>query len=171
VRHQLPRRTASGRTLRKYYPQSLNGAPLLIPSETNLVRAKWLDWLDSLRIYPHIVDEFGDTEEVRTVLCNLGGMTHLPPCCLSCHRDCARVVALGAMTPVCYSAYTAGLTWPPFEPCAACNRPSAGFLLAVRRECHGWMQVSEDYGLASRIEMYFIAMLIGLAGLASLQSL
>ncbi|MGD2075895.1 MAG: transcriptional activator NhaR [Gammaproteobacteria bacterium] len=47
--------------LRKDFPRSLNGAPLLIPSETNLVQAKLLDWLDSLRIYPRIVGEFDDS--------------------------------------------------------------------------------------------------------------
>jgi LysR family transcriptional activator of nhaA len=47
--------------LRKEFPRSLNGAPLLIPSETNLVQAKLLDWLDRLRIYPRIVGEFDDS--------------------------------------------------------------------------------------------------------------
>jgi LysR family transcriptional activator of nhaA len=49
------------KTLRKNFPHSLNGAPLLIPSETNVVQAKLLDWLDSLRIYPRIVGEFDDS--------------------------------------------------------------------------------------------------------------
>jgi LysR family transcriptional activator of nhaA len=49
------------RALRKNFPHSLNGAPLLIPSETNLVQAKLLDWLDNLRIYPRIVGEFDDS--------------------------------------------------------------------------------------------------------------
>jgi LysR family transcriptional activator of nhaA len=47
--------------LRKEFPRSLNGAPLLIPSETNLVQAKLLDWLDRLRIHPRIVGEFDDS--------------------------------------------------------------------------------------------------------------
>jgi LysR family transcriptional activator of nhaA len=49
------------KALRKNFPHSLNGAPLLIPSETNVVQAKLLDWLDSLRIYPRIVGEFDDS--------------------------------------------------------------------------------------------------------------
>ncbi len=49
------------RLLRKHFPHSLNGAPLLMPSETNLVQAKLLAWLDSLRIYPRIVGEFDDS--------------------------------------------------------------------------------------------------------------
>jgi LysR family transcriptional activator of nhaA len=49
------------KALRKGFPHSLNGAPLLIPSETNLVQAKLLKWLDSLRIYPRIIGEFDDS--------------------------------------------------------------------------------------------------------------
>ncbi|MEZ5542379.1 MAG: transcriptional activator NhaR [Pseudomonadota bacterium] len=48
-------------TMRKDFPRSLDGAPLLIPSETNLVQAKLLAWLDGLRIYPRIVGEFDDS--------------------------------------------------------------------------------------------------------------
>lgn len=43
------------------FPKSLDGQPLLMPSETNLVQAKLLDWLDQLRIYPRIVGEFDDS--------------------------------------------------------------------------------------------------------------
>jgi LysR family transcriptional activator of nhaA len=49
------------RPLRKDFPRSLDGAPLLMPSETNLVQAKLLDWLDRLRIYPRVVGEFDDS--------------------------------------------------------------------------------------------------------------
>ncbi len=49
------------RPLRKDFPRSLNRAPLLIPSETNLVQAKLLNWFDSRRIYPRIVGEFDDS--------------------------------------------------------------------------------------------------------------
>jgi LysR family transcriptional activator of nhaA len=49
------------RSLRKDFPRSLNGAPLLIPSETNLVQAKLLQWFDSRHIYPRIVGEFDDS--------------------------------------------------------------------------------------------------------------
>jgi len=49
------------RPLCKDFPRSLDGAPLLVPSETNLVQAKLQDWLDNLRIYPRIVGEFDDS--------------------------------------------------------------------------------------------------------------
>jgi LysR family transcriptional activator of nhaA len=49
------------KSLRKQFPQSLNGAPLLIPSEINLVQPRLLNWLDSLYIHPRIVGEFDDS--------------------------------------------------------------------------------------------------------------
>jgi LysR family transcriptional activator of nhaA len=47
--------------LRKHFPHCLDGAALLIPTETNLVQARLRDWLDRLRIYPRIVGEFDDS--------------------------------------------------------------------------------------------------------------
>ena len=47
--------------LRMGFPQSLDGAPLLLPSEINLVQSRLLQWLDGLRIYPYIVGEFDDS--------------------------------------------------------------------------------------------------------------
>jgi LysR family transcriptional activator of nhaA len=49
------------RKLSNDFPRSLNGAPLLIPSEINLVQAKLLNWLDRRRIHPRIVGEFDDS--------------------------------------------------------------------------------------------------------------
>ena len=49
------------KTLRENFPHSLNGAPLLIPSESNLVQARLLAWLDGLRIHPRIIGEFDDS--------------------------------------------------------------------------------------------------------------
>jgi LysR family transcriptional activator of nhaA len=47
--------------LRKNFPQSLDGSPLLIPSETNTVQSRLFQWLDGLRIHPRIVGEFDDS--------------------------------------------------------------------------------------------------------------
>jgi len=43
------------------FPQSLNGAPLLLPSEITAVQSQLLKWLDKHRIYPRIVGEFDDS--------------------------------------------------------------------------------------------------------------
>lgn len=49
------------RSLRKNFPHSLNGAPLLIPSEINVAQARLLKWLEGLHIHPRIVGEFDDS--------------------------------------------------------------------------------------------------------------
>jgi LysR family transcriptional activator of nhaA len=49
------------RSLRKKFPNSLDGAPLLIPSEINIVQSRLLQWFDSLHIHPRIVGEFDDS--------------------------------------------------------------------------------------------------------------
>lgn len=43
------------------FPDSISGAPLLIPSEVNRVHDRLLQWFEGLRIYPHIVGEFDDS--------------------------------------------------------------------------------------------------------------
>ena len=52
---------ALAKSLRRRFPQSLDGAPLLIPSEINMVQPRLLNWLDSQRIYPRIMGEFDDS--------------------------------------------------------------------------------------------------------------
>ena len=49
------------RKLRNNFPQSLNGSPILLPSENNVVQARLLKWLDGLHIHPRIIGEFDDS--------------------------------------------------------------------------------------------------------------
>ncbi|MEJ2361121.1 MAG: transcriptional activator NhaR [Gammaproteobacteria bacterium] len=51
--------------LRKNFPQSLEGAPLLIPSDINLLHSALLTWLEKLHIHPRIVGEFDDSALMR----------------------------------------------------------------------------------------------------------
>jgi LysR family transcriptional regulator, transcriptional activator of nhaA len=43
------------------FPQNLNGAALLMPSDVNQLQRRLLYWLDSQRIHPRIVGEFDDS--------------------------------------------------------------------------------------------------------------
>ena len=43
------------------FPECLNGAPLLLPGETNAVRNHLIKWLDEIHIYPRVVGEFDDS--------------------------------------------------------------------------------------------------------------
>jgi LysR family transcriptional regulator, transcriptional activator of nhaA len=47
--------------LTKDFPQSLTAAPLLLPSEINVLQSRLLKWFDKLHIHPHIVGEFDDS--------------------------------------------------------------------------------------------------------------
>lgn len=49
------------RKLNQDFPQSLNSAPLLIPSEMTVVQSRLLQWFDRLHIHPQIVGEFDDS--------------------------------------------------------------------------------------------------------------
>lgn len=49
------------RTLGKDFPQNLNGAPLLLPGETTVVRNRLVQWLKGLHLHPRIVGEFDDS--------------------------------------------------------------------------------------------------------------
>ena len=43
------------------FPNNLNAAPLLLPSDITLVQHKLIKWLDKQHIYPRIVGEFDDS--------------------------------------------------------------------------------------------------------------
>ena len=53
--------SALARRLRKDFPYSLGGAPMLLPGETTVVRSRLLQWFDKLHIHPQIVGEFDDS--------------------------------------------------------------------------------------------------------------
>jgi len=48
------------------FPQSLSGAPLLLPSEVTAVQSRLLKWFDKHRIFPRIVGEFDDSALMKT---------------------------------------------------------------------------------------------------------
>lgn len=45
----------------KDFPQSLDGAPILLPGEMTVAQSRLLKWFDKLRIHPRIVGEFDDS--------------------------------------------------------------------------------------------------------------
>jgi LysR family transcriptional activator of nhaA len=54
------------RKLSKNFPQSLGGAPMLLPGEMTVVRNRLVQWFDGLRIYPQVVGEFDDSALMKT---------------------------------------------------------------------------------------------------------
>jgi len=49
------------RRYRRGFPHSLDGAPLLVPTEHSLVRRSLDHWLESIDVRPHLVAEFDDS--------------------------------------------------------------------------------------------------------------
>jgi len=49
------------RALRKDFPNSLHGKPMLLPSETTAIQSQLLDWFNKQHIRPKIVGEFDDS--------------------------------------------------------------------------------------------------------------
>jgi len=49
------------RKYRRGFPHSLDGAPLLVPTEHSLVRRSLDHWLESIDVRPHLVAEFDDS--------------------------------------------------------------------------------------------------------------
>ena len=47
--------------LKKDFPQSLNGAPMLLPGETSVAHSRLLKWFEKLHVFPRIVGEFDDS--------------------------------------------------------------------------------------------------------------
>ncbi len=56
---------ALAKTLRKNFPASLEGAPLLIPGEGTGLRGRLLRWLAAQDLHPRIVGEFDDSALMR----------------------------------------------------------------------------------------------------------
>lgn len=51
--------------LRAGFPESLNGAPLLLPGGDSALRERLLRWMDSRQLRPHIVGDFDDTAVMK----------------------------------------------------------------------------------------------------------
>lgn len=85
---------------RKGFPQSLNGAPLLLPTRNNAVRGRIDHWLESHDLRPDIVGEFDDNALLNTFGRNGLGLFPAP---LALEEDVKQqfgAVAIGAMARV-----------------------------------------------------------------------
>jgi LysR family transcriptional activator of nhaA len=59
-----PRRMAT--TYRRRFPESLHGAPFLVPTEQATLRRSLAHWFDAHELRPHIVGEFDDAALLQT---------------------------------------------------------------------------------------------------------
>jgi LysR family transcriptional activator of nhaA len=54
------------KSLKSKFPECLNGAPMLVPSDNYMIRSRLMGWFDRMRIYPRIVGEFDDSALMNT---------------------------------------------------------------------------------------------------------
>mgnify|MGYP000097251701 CR=1 FL=1 len=54
------------KSLQANFPACLDGAPLLIPSEINVMHVRLLQWFDKQNIHPQIMGEFDDSALMKT---------------------------------------------------------------------------------------------------------
>lgn len=52
--------------LRDGFPHSLDGAPVLLPTASSVLRRMLEHWFDSIGVYPHVVGEFQDAAQLKS---------------------------------------------------------------------------------------------------------
>jgi len=93
------------KSLRAGFPQSLNGAPLLLPGGDSALREKLLRWLDSQNLRPHIVGDFDDTAVMKAFGQAGAGVFPMPT--LVAHETCTQfhVAIVGKTEDVLHQVY------------------------------------------------------------------
>jgi LysR family transcriptional regulator, transcriptional activator of nhaA len=64
--------------LRENFPNSLEGAPMLLPTASTALRRSLENWFQNLRIYPHIIAEYDDPGLMKAAAADGLGCFPLP---------------------------------------------------------------------------------------------
>ena len=120
---------AEAARLRRGFPGSLNGAPMLLPTENTMLRRTLDVWLDSTGIRPNIVGEFEDSA-LLMVFGQRGPGSSLPRHPLPGKWSSSTGSRRSALFPACASgctpsAYSAGSITRPLPPSATRRAPSS----------------------------------------------
>jgi LysR family transcriptional activator of nhaA len=86
--------------LENHFPQCLNGAPMLIPSEGSVTHIRLRQWFDSLHIYPNVVGEFDDSALMKAFGQAGAGIFVVPSAIAAEVISQFNVVAIGATDAV-----------------------------------------------------------------------
>jgi LysR family transcriptional activator of nhaA len=93
-------------TLRRRFPHSLNGAPLLLPTPSTALRRALDQWFEAEDLHPHVVGEFDDSALMK-VFGQAGGVAFPAPAAIA--REVARQYRVHAFgrTPAVRERYYA----------------------------------------------------------------
>ena len=93
------------RRLRKGFPHSLNGAPLMLPGGDAAIRPKLLGWLDKHQIRPHILGDFDDTAVMKAFGQAGAGVFPMPTMVAAEIASQFHVAAVGSADDVLHQVY------------------------------------------------------------------
>jgi LysR family transcriptional regulator, transcriptional activator of nhaA len=98
-------RAEMAKPLRKRFPQSLDGAPMLLPGGDSALRPQLMRWLDQVGAQPRIVAEFDDTALMKAF--GQGGVGVFPMPSVVAAETAAqfRVVPVGQTNEVVHQVY------------------------------------------------------------------
>jgi LysR family transcriptional activator of nhaA len=104
---------------RRGFPKSLDGAPMLLPSDHTTIRQALNAWFDSRRIHPHVVGEFDDTALMLTIGQEGGGIFPFPTIVAEEAQKELDVAAVGATNDVRERFYAISVEQHPTHPAVA----------------------------------------------------
>ena len=91
---------ALARKYRSRFPQSLNGAPLLLPTRNNAMRGRIDQWFETQDVRPEVVGEFDDNALLNTFGGNGLGLFPAPSILASAVKEQFGADPVGAITQV-----------------------------------------------------------------------
>lgn len=104
---------------RRGFPKSLDGAPMLLPSDHTTVRQGLNAWFDSKRIHPQVVGEFDDTALMLTIGQEGAGIFPFPMVAAEQAQRELGVVAVGTTEDVRERFYAISVEQVPKHPAVA----------------------------------------------------
>ncbi len=96
---------AMAKRLRKGFPHSLNGAPLMLPGGDAAIRPKLLRWLDQHQIRPQILGDFDDTAVMKAFGQAGAGVFPMPSMVATEIAAQFHVAAVGSTDEVLHQVY------------------------------------------------------------------
>ena len=93
------------RALRRRFPHSLDGAPLLLPGDDSAIRPRLLRWLDGLNLHPRIVGDFDDTAVMKAFGSAGAGVFAMPSSVAEHTAAQFDVEVIGVSDDVTYQTY------------------------------------------------------------------
>src|SRR5690606_24222112 len=138
------------RKLRRGYPGSLHGAPVLLPTADTAIRRSIDQWLDEHDVRPFIVGEFEDYALLRQFAQAGRGAAPAPDVLVEQFREESQLAVLGAIERVRAEFYAISTERKFKHPAAAAIRESAVRVFAAGARSGARQRVARKRSRATR---------------------